>query len=59
MLSRVDSLACLQRCSEEYLDHRVHTSETVDDFDNFGKLGQGFALVDELEEINLGDEDVK
>jgi hypothetical protein len=59
MLSRADSLACLRRCSEEYRDHRVHTSETVDDFDDFGKLGQGFALVDELEEINLGDEDVK
>jgi hypothetical protein len=28
----------------------------VDDFDDIGKLGQGFPSVNELEEINLGQE---
>jgi hypothetical protein len=30
----------------------------VEDFDDFGKLGQGFASVDELEKVDLGEEGV-
>jgi hypothetical protein len=54
MLSKIDSLAWLQKHVEEYRDHKGHASETVEDFDDFGKLGQGFSLIDELEEVDLG-----
>jgi hypothetical protein len=54
MLSKIDSLAWLQQHVEEYRDHEGHASETVEDFDDFGKLGQGFLLIDELEEVDLG-----
>jgi hypothetical protein len=29
--------------------------ETIEDYDNMGKLGQGFTPVDDLEEVDLGD----
>jgi hypothetical protein len=53
MLSKADSLAWLCRRSEEYRNHKVHTSEAIEDFEDFGKLGQGFASVEELEEVDL------
>jgi hypothetical protein len=34
-------------------------SEVVEDFDDVKKLGYGFVLVDELEEIGLGGRDIK
>jgi hypothetical protein len=58
-LSKVDSLAWLCRCSEEYWDQKVHAGEAIEDFEDFGKLGQGFASIDDLEEIDLGDGEVK
>jgi hypothetical protein len=56
MLSKVDNLVCLCRRSEEYQDHKVYTSEAIEDFEDFG---QGFVLVDDLEEIDIGDGKVK
>jgi hypothetical protein len=38
----------------EYRVGRTDASEVVEDFDEVRKLGQGFALVDKLEEVNLG-----
>jgi hypothetical protein len=31
--------------------------EAVEDLDDFGKLGRGFASVDDLEEVDLGEVD--
>jgi hypothetical protein len=56
MLSKVDNLVWLCQRSEEYQDHKVYTSEAIEDFEDFG---QGFALVDDLEEIDIGDGKVK
>jgi hypothetical protein len=33
------------------------TGELVEDFNEVGKLGSGFTLIDELEEIDIGDGD--
>jgi hypothetical protein len=38
----------------KHRDRLGGVSEVVDDFDDIGKLGQGFPSVNELEEINLG-----
>jgi hypothetical protein len=54
MASREDSLVWLQRHTEEYRTSRTNMSEVVEDLDEVGKLGQGFASVDRLEEVNLG-----
>jgi hypothetical protein len=54
MLSKAHSLVWLCRWSEEYRDHKVHTGEAIEDFEDFGKLGQSFVSVDELEEVDLG-----
>jgi hypothetical protein len=59
MLSKADNLAWLCRRLKEYQDHKVHTGEVIEDFEDFGKLGQGFASVDDLEEIDIGDSKVK
>jgi hypothetical protein len=55
MLSKEDSIVWLQRRAAEYWDQRGSAGKTMEDFDDFGKLGQGFASVDELEEIDLGE----
>jgi hypothetical protein len=34
------------------------TQKRVEGFDEVGKLGQGFCVIDELEEVNLGQGDV-
>jgi phage anti-repressor protein len=49
-----DSLKWLKRRTEEYRLKENDTSDTVDDFDEVGKLGCGFSSVDELEEIDIG-----
>jgi hypothetical protein len=54
MLSKADNLAWLCQCSEEYRDHIVHTSEAIENFENFSKLVQGFASVDDLRRLTLG-----
>jgi hypothetical protein len=58
MASKEDDLAWLQQRTEEYRVGRFHTKEVVEDFDEVRKLGQGFCAIDELEEVNLGQEDV-
>jgi hypothetical protein len=48
MIRKEDSISWLQRRVVEYWDQRGGAGEAVEDFDDFGKLGQGFASVDEL-----------
>jgi hypothetical protein len=42
----------------EYHVGRNSMSEVVEHFDEVGKLGQGFSIVDELEEGDLGEEGI-
>jgi hypothetical protein len=58
MVSREDSLTWLQRRTEEYQPGKFHAKKVVEGFDEVGKLGQGFCVIDELEEVNLGQGDV-
>jgi hypothetical protein len=53
MMSRENDVAWLQRCMREYCANKRETGELIKDFDEVGKLGQGFSSVDELEEVNL------
>jgi hypothetical protein len=39
----------------KYCLNKNDMGEVVDDFDDLGKLGQGFSFVDELEEVDIGD----
>lgn len=39
---------------QDYRDGKAGSSEVVEDFDDVGKLGQGFVSVDDLVEINIG-----
>jgi hypothetical protein len=39
----------------EYRLAENDTREVVEDFDEVGKLGQGFVAIDDLEEIDVGD----
>jgi hypothetical protein len=50
-----DSLKWLQERTDEYCLNKNDMGEVVDDFDDLGKLGQGFSSVDELEEVDIGD----
>jgi hypothetical protein len=50
-----DSLKWLQERTDEYRLNKNDMGEVVDDFDDLGKLGQGFSSVDELEEVDIGD----
>jgi len=36
-------------------DFKTDACETIDDFDELDKLGQGFTLVDPLEQVDIGD----
>jgi hypothetical protein len=56
MLSKEDSLKWMMRRIEEYCSSKSDIGEVVDDFDEVGKLGWGFSAMDELEEVNLGQE---
>jgi hypothetical protein len=42
-------------CTTGYRLGKNDKSEVVEDFDEIGKLGQGFASIDELEEVDLGE----
>jgi phage anti-repressor protein len=46
MGSKEDSIRWLKRRTEEYQLKENDTSETMDDFDEVGKLGCGFSSVD-------------
>jgi hypothetical protein len=35
--------------------HKNDTCEAIEDFDDLGKLGQGFTSADPLEEVDIGD----
>jgi hypothetical protein len=59
MTSKPDILAWLQQCTENYHARKMGPSEVVEDFDDVGKLDDGFVSVDKLEEIDLGDGDIK
>jgi hypothetical protein len=59
MEGKEDTLAWSQQHTEDHRAGNVGLSEVVEDFDDVGKLGQGFASVDDLVEIDLGKEDSK
>ena len=50
-----DSIKWLQRRTEENRSGKNDMHETIEDFDNMDKLGQGFSSADPLEEIDIGD----
>jgi hypothetical protein len=58
MLSRKDSIDWMRKRTEEYRSSKNDIKEIVDDFYKVGKLGRGFAAIDELEEIDIGGEGV-
>jgi hypothetical protein len=49
---------CLQHMIDHYRAHKNDMCETIEDFDDFGKLGQGFTSADSLEEVDVGDGNV-
>jgi hypothetical protein len=53
MISKAHALAWLHQRAKNY-DSKAGLSEVVEDFDEVGKLGQGFASVDDLVEVNVG-----
>jgi hypothetical protein len=55
MADKDKGIEWLVRQTEEYRSSKNGTEDVVDDLDDMGKLGWGFSLVDELEEINIGD----
>jgi hypothetical protein len=46
----------MMRCTEEYRSSKNNIGEVVDNYDEVRKPGQGFSVMDELEEVNLGQE---
>jgi hypothetical protein len=58
MMNAEDSVEWLRWRNIEYQAGTEGMSETVEDFDNVSKLGQGFLAVDELEEVILGEGDM-
>nr|AAT93985.1 putative polyprotein [Oryza sativa Japonica Group] len=49
------NLEWLQKRVQEYRSTKNDIGETVEDFDEVEKLGQGFTLADPLEEVDIGD----
>jgi hypothetical protein len=45
----------LQHRTEQYRSTTNDMCEAIEDFEEVEKLGQGFSLVDPLEEIDIGD----
>jgi hypothetical protein len=45
----------LQQRIDHYWAHKNDTCEAIEDFDDLGKLGQGFTSADPLEEVDIGD----
>jgi hypothetical protein len=54
MVSKENALEWLHQHNKDHKDGKTELSEVVEDFDDVGKLGQGFALVDDLVEIDVG-----
>jgi hypothetical protein len=55
LMGKDKSITWLQERTTEYRAGKDGISELVEDFDDVGKLGQGFLVVDELQEVNLGE----
>jgi hypothetical protein len=56
MMSKGDTIKWLEKRTEDYRSAMNSIGEFVEDFDEVGKLGNGFESVDELEEMNISDE---
>ena len=54
-MNKEDSTKWLQRCTEEYHSGKNDMHETVEDFGDMDKLGQGFSSAYPLQEIDIGD----
>jgi hypothetical protein len=49
----------IPRRAEEYRSPKNDIGDVVEDFDDVGKLGNGFVSTDELMEVDIEDEGVK
>jgi hypothetical protein len=56
MMSKGDTIKWLKKRTEDYRSAMNNIGEFVEDFDEVGKLGNGFESLDELEEMNISDE---
>jgi hypothetical protein len=54
-MSTQNNVEWLQHLTEQYWSTTNDMCEVIEDFDEVGKLGQGFLSVDPLEEIDIGD----
>src|SRR5512141_950066 len=54
-MSKEANLEWLQKRVQEYRSTKNDIGETIEDFDEVEKLGQGFTLADPLEEVDIGD----
>jgi hypothetical protein len=52
-------LEWLHRQTEEYRASKNKLGGVVEELENEGKLGHGFSLVDELDEVDIGDGSVR
>jgi hypothetical protein len=59
MPGREETLAWLMQRTKDHQAGRVGMHEVVEDFDDVGKLGQGFTTVDDLEEVDHGGGSIK
>jgi hypothetical protein len=59
MMSVKDSVEWLWMRTAEYRSSRNDMGDVVDDFEEMGKLGCKFCSMDDLNEIDLGDEIVR
>jgi hypothetical protein len=58
MISKEKSIAWLQQRTADYRSQENGRSEIVEDLDEIGKLGLGFSSVDDLQEVDLGEQGV-
>ena len=54
-MSKEANLEWLQKRVQEYRSTKNDIGETIEDFDEVEKLGQGFTSADPLEEVDIGD----
>jgi hypothetical protein len=54
-----DSIMWLERRTTEYRSGKNDIRKMVEDLGNEGKLGRGFSLIDELEEVDIGGGEVR
>jgi hypothetical protein len=54
-MSTQKNVEWLRHCTEQYRSIMNDMCETIEDFDEVKKLGQGFSSIDPLEEIDIGD----